>query len=410
MLRFRKFSHSTHFARVDMSKVSPSLPPSYSPIEMLERLIAFDTTSHLSNLDLIEHVSDYLRRHGVESLLSYNPQRSKANLFATLPAASGETHADGVVLSGHTDVVPVKGQSWDSDPFNLQRSGERLYGRGTSDMKGFLACALALVPELLASRPSRPIHLALSYDEELGCLGVGGMIDQVQAEGYRPTAAIIGEPTGMKLLNAHKGIYAFRTSVTGQAAHSSAPQLGANAIQATTRLINHLTELEREQKRSAPAGSRFDPPQTTFNISIIHGGTAINIIPEHCELTWEFRPIPQTDPEELIASYERFAEREVLPVLRTTAPHAAITTERLCCVPYLREDQGSPAEELIASLIREPASGYAAFATEGGVFQKAGIPAAVCGPGHIDQAHQPNEFIDVSQLEACCAMLRQLAN
>ena len=387
---------------------SNASPPSYTPIEMLDRLIAFDTTSHLSNLDLIEFVASYLRRHGIESLLSYNDRNNKANLFATLPADSGETHRDGVVLSGHTDVVPVKGQSWDSDPFSLRAGNGRLYGRGTSDMKGFLACALALVPEFRSSKLTRPVHLALSYDEELGCLGVGGMIDQALAAGYRPGAAIIGEPTGMKLLNAHKGIYAFTTSITGQAAHSSAPQLGANAIQAMATLITHLGELEEEYRSSAPAESHFDPPQTTFNISIIHGGTAINIIPEHCELTWEFRPIPQTDPEEIIARYERFTEREILPKLRAKTENAAVATKVLCRVPFLMEEDDSPAETLIASLIGETASGYAAFATEGGVFQQAGIPSAVCGPGHIEQAHQPNEFVEVSQLESCCAMMRKL--
>ncbi len=387
-----------------------SQPSSFTPVEMLERLIAFDTTSHLSNLDLIEYVSDYLRGHGIESLLSYNQQSSKANLFATLPADSGESHTGGVVLSGHTDVVPVKGQSWDNDPFALRANNGRLYGRGTSDMKGFLACALTLVPELIASKLPCPIHLALSYDEELGCLGVGGMIDQMLAKDYRPAAAIIGEPTGMKLLNAHKGIYAFTTSITGKAAHSSAPQLGANAIQAMTALITHLGELEQQYKGSAPAESLFEPPQTTFNISIIHGGTAINIIPEHCELTWEFRPIPQTDPQEIIDSYERFAEETILPRLRATAPEAGLTTKMLCRVPFLRAEEDSPAETLIASLIGEPASGYAAFATEGGVFQQAGIPAAVCGPGHIDQAPQPTEFIEVSQLESCCALIRKLTH
>ena len=232
---------------------SPSSPSRTTPIELLERLIAFDTTSHLSNLDLIEFTSSYLRRHGVESLLSYDEERNKANLFATLPASSGEAHRDGVVLSGHTDVVPVAGQSWDHDPFVMSASDGRLYGRGTSDMKGFLACALALVPEFRNHQLSRPIHLALSYDEEVGCRGARGMIDQVLTEGYQPEAAIVGEPTGMKLFNAHKGIYGFATSITGKAAHSSAPELGANSIQAMAALITYLGELEAEYKSAAPS-------------------------------------------------------------------------------------------------------------------------------------------------------------
>ena len=291
----------------------------YSPVEMIAKLVAFDTTSSKSNLALIDFVADYLAGHGVAARRTTDADGGKANLFATL----GPDIAGGVVLSGHSDVVPVAGQPWDSDPFRVVERSGRLFGRGTADMKSFLAVALALVPDILAAGIKLPIHLAISYDEEVGCLGVPGLIADIEANLPRPAIVIVGEPTSMRIVNAHKGVSVFRTTVTGKEAHSSQPHRAANAIDAAVRLIGFLGQLADEKRRAAPPRCRFEPPYTSFNVGTIEGGSAQNIVPRHCSFTWEFRALPD-DGAGILERFTDFAEQEVLPGLRATAPEAAI--------------------------------------------------------------------------------------
>jgi len=376
----------------------------FSPREMAERLVGFDTTSSKSNLELIDFVEHYLRSHGVAARRTADATGRKANLFATL----GPEAAGGVVLSGHTDVVPVAGQPWTSDPFSPVLRDGRLYGRGTADMKSFLAVALALVPEALAAGLEVPLHLALSYDEEVGCLGVGDLIADVKAHLPQPRIVIIGEPTGMKLINANKGIAGFETSITGKEAHSSQPQRAANAIVAAAELIGFLASLAEEKRETGPKDGRFEPPYTTLNVGTVSGGNALNIVPRHARFAWEFRLVPGDDGEEIVDRFRRFAEQQVLPDLRRAAPKAQIETKALAQVPPLTPEPDSPAEALVRLLTGANRTETVCFATEGGLFQEAGFSTVICGPGSIDQAHQPDEFIELAQIEACAAFLRKL--
>jgi acetylornithine deacetylase len=365
-------------------------------VAILEHLVGFDTVSANSNLALIDWVADYLDGYGVNSALTRNAQGSKANLFATI----GPDDRGGVVLSGHTDVVPVAGQAWDSDPFRLFPRDDRLYGRGTADMKGFIALALAQVPEAVFRPLEVPLHLALSYDEEVGCLGVPTLIRALPQGAARPRLAIIGEPSEMRVANAHKGIQFLRTRVTGHEAHSSAPGRGVNAITAAAEIIGEIGRIAAERRAAARADSRFDPPYTSFNIGRIEGGTAVNIIPRDCVFEWEFRAVPGEDDAALRLRIDHFVESDLLPRLRAAHPDAAVATEIAALVPPLVPVPASPAEILARELTGAHETTTIAFATEAGLFQAAGIPAVICGPGAIDVAHQPNEYITRAQLAA----------
>jgi acetylornithine deacetylase len=378
--------------------------PTITSVGMLERLVSLDTVSSRSNLELIDFVDDYLRGFGVTGWRTLSDDGGKANLFATLGLAA----PGGVVLSGHTDVVPVEGQPWTCEPFGITRRGARLFGRGTADMKGFIAVALALVPEALEAGLKRPIHLALSYDEEVGCLGVGRMIEDVVANLPLPAAVVIGEPTDMRLVNAHKGGYGFETEVTGKEAHSGQPHLGASAIFAAAELIGFLAKLVEELRRTAPADSPFEPPYTSLSVGMIEGGTAFNIIPRRCAFGWDLRTIPSDDAEEILARFNRHAEEEVLPRLRANAPEAKIVTRTTSWVPPLAPEDEGPAEALIRLLTGANRAHVVSYCTEGGLFQEAGLSTVVCGPGSIDQAHRPDEFIEIAQIEACEAFVRKL--
>lgn len=370
---------------------------------MLRRLVAFDTTSRESNLDLIAFAADYLGGHGIEAVLTHDEERRKANLFATL-GANGQ---GGVALSGHTDVVPVDGQPWDTDPFTLVERDGRLYGRGTTDMKSFSAVALAFVPEILRRRLRVPVHIALSYDEEVGCIGVQRLIDEIGKTGVKPAIVIIGEPTGMHVVNAHKGIYAFTTTVTGHEAHSSATHLGVNAVMTAAELIGFLNDMAEEMKGRADPESGFDPPYTTVHVGVVGGGTALNIIPRHCRFHWEYRLMPGADGDEIIDRFNAFAA-SIEPRMRQIADTAGIHTEVGASVPGLEPEADGRAERFVMALTGDNRAGKISFGTEGGRFQKAGMSVVVCGPGHISQAHKPNEFIDAEQVEACAAFMRRL--
>jgi len=377
----------------------------YSPMEMIETLVGFPTVSADSNLNLIGFVRDYLAGHGIESRLTYDESKRKANLFATV----GPDRPGGVVLSGHTDVVPVAGQPWESDPFILTRRGDRIFGRGTSDMKSFIAVALALVPEFQKAGLRRPIHLALSYDEEVGCFGVPHMLRDIAANLPLPAMAIIGEPTSMQLANRHKGDLVFRTRFTGRDGHSSAPQRGLNAIFSAAEFLTFLARLAAELRDQGPQDESFDPPYTTVNVGQIDGGTAFNIVARRCEIIWEFRPLPSVAPETITARVQSFVDAELLPRMREAAEEADVETVTLVALPPLMPEPDSPAEALIHALTGVNEAIGVAFGTEAGHFQQTGIPAVVFGPGSIQQAHKPDEFIEIAQVEACVGFMRKLA-
>ncbi|MEN5084191.1 acetylornithine deacetylase [Bosea sp. TWI1241] len=370
---------------------------------MLARLVAFDTVSHKSNLPLIAFVEAYLAGWGVPSLRFPNAEGDKAALFATI----GPQDKGGIVLSGHTDVVPVEGQPWSRDPFTLHVAEGRAHGRGAVDMKAFVALGLALVPDFLAAGLTTPIHLFLSYDEEVSCLGV---VDGIAAMGVtlpRPRAVIVGEPTSLEIADAHKGIRTFTTTITGFAAHSSKPQLGASAVHAGARLAAALVEMADACETRRDASGRFDPPYDTLHIGKFNGGIARNILADHCEIAWEIRLLPNSDPAEVEARFAALSA-QVLAGMRRTAPSARIETVVNSDVPGLAPAPGSEAERLAMRLAGRNGTIAVAYATEAGHFQQAGLPTVVCGPGSIDQAHQPDEYITLEQLAAGEAFMRRL--
>ncbi|MBB4287344.1 acetylornithine deacetylase [Roseospira goensis] len=372
-------------------------------VAMIRRLVGFDTTSRNSNLPLIECVRAHLAAYGIESTLVPNADGTKANLFATI----GPPVPGGVVLSGHTDVVPVDGQAWDSDPFSLTERDGRLYGRGTADMKSFSAIALALVPEMLAAGLRHPIHLALSYDEEVGCFGAPDMIRTLRETLPTPRAVIVGEPTEMRVVAMHKGIRAYRVDVTGREAHSSQPHRAVSAVMTACELVHWLT-LRAADRAAAPVpGSRFDPPYTTITCETIQGGTAHNIISKSCSFVWTARTVPEDDPDGLEAAFLAEAARLDAGMTRI-APEAGIATTVLASVPAFRQESASEADRLVRSLTGDNGIGAVSFAAEAGQFQQAGFSTIMCGPGSIDQAHQPNEFITLDQVRAGTAFLRRL--
>jgi acetylornithine deacetylase len=376
----------------------------YSAFEMIEKLVGFPTVSRDSNLDLIEFVRDYLAEYGVESHVVPNAEGTKGNLYATV----GPRVAGGVVLSGHTDVVPVDGQPWDTDPFTLTERGGRLYGRGTCDMKSFSACGLSLVPEMVAAGLKRPIHFALSYDEEVGCRGAPSMIAELVERLAAPRAVIVGEPTDMRLVNAHKGISGFETVVTGHEAHSSQTHRGVSAVMTAARLIHFIDEMARECASRPKPELGFVPPYTTIHVGVVKGGTAGNIISRECRFVWDLRNMPGDEPEAYLERFESFCRDEVLPEMRGVASESDIVTTQHYRTPGLQADPGSAADELVRALTGDNDTGVASYGTEAGQFQEAGFSTIVCGPGSIDQAHQPNEYIERTQVDLCMTTLRRL--
>jgi acetylornithine deacetylase len=380
-------------------------PETSSPREILARLVAFDTTSHKTNLPMTEWVRDYLARHGIESRLVPADNGIHASLFATIgPAGDG-----GIGLSGHMDVVPVTGQPWDTDPFTLTEKDGRLYGRGTCDMKGFIACVLALVPELQERKLRVPLHILLSYDEEVGCTGVKPMIDQLGVSLPKPRLVFVGEPSLMTVVDAHKGGYRFRTDVIGKDAHSSKPQLGVGAIMVAADLIAELKRIE-ERLKARHQNPRFDPPYASITVSGIEGGIAHNIIPPKCSFTWGVRALPGTDTQAIVAELQAYAERELLPGMRMVSPDCAIETTALGVLPPFYSGEKSEATSLALKLAGQNETFAVPYGTEASHFQAAGCSSVICGPGSIDQAHQPNEYVDIAELERCTGFLRRLAD
>lgn len=373
--------------------------------EILADLIAFDTTSRDSNLALIEYVRAYLDGLGIASELLFNEDRSKANLYAHL----GPDGPGGVMLSGHSDVVPVDGQPWTVPPFTLTERDGRLYGRGTADMKGYIACVLACLPRFLKQPLRLPLHLAISYDEEVGCLGVRSLVAALEQRPDRPDICLIGEPTEMRPVLGHKGKLAMRCEVHGAACHSAYAPQGVNAIEYAARLIGRLGEIGARLAAPERHDARFDPPYSTVQTGVISGGRALNIVPAECRFDFEVRALPSDDPQQVAAELRDYAERELLPQMRAVRADTGIRFTPLSAYPGLLTPADSPAAELLALLCGSRDFSTVAFGTEGGLFDQAGIATVVCGPGSMDQGHKPDEFVTLEQLERCDALLQRLA-
>jgi acetylornithine deacetylase len=370
---------------------------------LLARLIAFESVSDTSNLPLIEFVEGYLREHKLESSRAPNAAGDKSAILATIgPRVDG-----GVVLSGHTDVVPVEGQPWSSPPFALREDAGRLYGRGACDMKGFDACVLAMAPMFRDAGLRRPVHIVLSYDEETTCLGSRDIIARFGKDEPRPGAVIVGEPTMMKVADAHKSVATFRTVVTGHEAHSALPALGANAVAVAADVVSEIGSLARAYEEG-PLYPRFTPPYSTLHVGMIRGGTARNILARECVFNWEFRGLPGVTTASALVKVQAFVDEVALPRLTRFVSGPSITTTIEVDVPPLAADEGSAAETMAMALTRSNSAIAVSFATEAGHFQGAGLPTIVCGPGSIDQAHKADEFVDEAQLVACLELLERL--
>ncbi|MBM3519464.1 MAG: acetylornithine deacetylase [Alphaproteobacteria bacterium] len=375
----------------------------YTTEEMLARLIAFDTTSRDGNLPLIAFVEDYLDGWGVPHFRVDYEAGKKTNLFATI----GPAIAGGIVLSGHTDVVPVDGQPWTTKPFELTAKEDRLFGRGTCDMKGFIAVCLARVPEFVAAARKRPIHLALSCEEEVGCRGVRPLVAHIRDHLPKPGAVIVGEPTSMKVVNGHKSALTFATEVTGLEGHSALTDKGVNAIMVAGELLAEINRIRQSLIETGDPSGRFDPPYSTVHVGTIEGGTAKNIIPRRCAFQWETRLLPMADPDYTITRFDAFA-RTLEPAMHAVSPTSGIRTDTINRVPGLAPEPHSAAENLALHLAGANATHAVSYVTEAGLYQQIGIPTVVCGPGSIEQAHKADEFIDRGELRKCEAFMEKL--
>ena len=378
-------------------------------LPLIRKLVSFDTTSRESNLALIEWVREYLSSHGIASTLTFDDEGRKANLLATLPATDGNTSTGGIVLSGHTDVVPVDGQPWDTDPFEVMQRGDRLYGRGVTDMKSFSAVGLSFVPEFLRRGLHQPIHFALSYDEEVGCIGVRRLIDDLVAKGLTPAGCIVGEPTGMQLVVAHKGKKAWRCRVRGFECHSSLTPQGVNAVQIACEIVAWIAQRARNFRDKGRKDGAYDVPYTTVHVGTIRGGTALNIVPRDCSFDFEIRHLPFDDPDEFFAEVRAFAE-SFLPSMHAVAPDAHIEFDPISALPGFDTHEGSEITTLGGICNGTHEFGKVSFGTEASLFHNAKVPTVICGPGHIAQAHQPNEWVTLDQIARCEAFMRRLAD
>jgi acetylornithine deacetylase len=378
----------------------------YSTVELLDRLVSFDTTSRNSNLELIGFIRSYLDAHGVAYRISTDDTGRKANIHATLGA-----HAQGgIALSGHVDTVPVDGQAWTSDPFALRAEQDRLYGRGTTDMKGFVASALAAVPELLARRLSRPLHLFISYDEETTCNGARRLIEDIAQSGIKPDFCLVGEPSGMKPVIAHKGRLVLRVTARGAPGHSSAPARGVNAIYAASAAIMHAAAEAERFAADGPFEDGFDPPYTTVHVGTVEGGTILNIIPESAAFLMEWRTIPADDFLAETERFQSFVRRVIEPGMKRVHPDAGFGFEIDNWIPGLSLPPDHALAAAAMHLSGTNAVGKVSYGTEAGLYANAGIATIICGPGDIARAHRPDEWIARSELDACDAFIRRLAD
>ncbi|WP_347555559.1 acetylornithine deacetylase [Robbsia sp. KACC 23696] len=379
--------------------------------QILRDLIAFPTVSRQPNLDLIEYIRSYLDDHGIVSRLVHHADGTRANLYATI----GPSDRGGICLSGHADVVPVTGQPWTSDPFKMVERDGLLVGRGTADMKGYIACVLACVPFFKRTLKAIPLHIAVSYDEEIGCVGIRDLLAQLAEDDAKPIGCVIGEPTSMQVAMAHKGKHSYRCGVRGLAGHSSQPEKGVNAIEYAAELVAHLRGIGSGIRRDGPFDDAFSPPYSTIQTGTIRGGVAVNVVPDQCDFDFEIRYLPQDSADTHVAALKAYALKQVLAEMQATYDGADIAFTQMSAYPGLRNDDDAPARHLKtlcshALGLADLADHTVAFGTEGGLYQEIGVPTLICGPGSIDQAHKADEFIAVSQLEACCLFLQRLAS
>lgn len=373
-------------------------------VALLRDLIAFPTVSEMSNLDMIAYLAHVLESHGAKVDIFHDEIGHKANLFATIgPEVDG-----GIVLSGHSDVVPVAEQDWASDPFELIEHEGHLYGRGTCDMKGFIASAVAMAPVFAEQIRERPLHFAFTYDEEVGCFGAQALVDSLKAKGIRPGVAIIGEPTSMRIIEGHKGCYEYTTHFSGLAGHGSTPDRGVNAVEYAARYINRLLVLKDALRDRAPKESRFDPPWTTINTGSMKGGVAHNVIASNASIEWEMRPVQASDASFVKDDLRQYCRDVLLPAMRSICPDANIVTEVIGEVDGLEPAEKNEAKAILMELTGADGAQLVPFGTEAGIFQQFGMSAVVCGPGSIDQAHKPDEYVSLDQLQHCLDMLGRL--
>ncbi|MGE0418306.1 MAG: acetylornithine deacetylase [Acetobacteraceae bacterium] len=377
-----------------------------STVALLDRLVSFDTTSRNSNLPLISFVRSYLDSYGVPYRISQDSTGQKANIHAVI----GPQAAGGLALSGHVDTVPVDGQSWSSDPFTLRRQDGRLYARGACDMKGFVASCLAAVPDFLARKPSRPLHLFISYDEEVGCHGAQRLIRDLSDSGLQPAVCVVGEPSGMKPILSHKGKLNLKVSVRGLPGHSSEPAKGVNAVQAAAEAVAWVAAEARRFPVEGPFEDGFDPPHTTIHVGTMQGGTILNIIPEHAEFIMEWRNIPGDDPRHHVERLKDHVARTIEPAMKAVHPATGFSYEIMVEMPGMSLPADHDLTSVVKQLTGSNSTGKVSYGTEGGFYQEAGIPTIICGPGHIAQAHQPDEFVAQSELDACDAFIRRLVD
>ena len=380
------------------------MAPRPQSLDLIRRLIAFDTTSRNSNLELIDFLRNYLGDHGIKSELIFDVTGKKANLYATI----GPDDRAGYALSGHTDVVPIDGQDWSSDPWTVKEEGDRLYGRGTSDMKGFLGVVLAAVPELAKRQLSTPVHLLFSYDEEVGCLGVRRALEVIKELPVKPKGCVIGEPTSMKVAIAHKGKTSLRCHVHGLECHSSLAPKGVNAVEYAAELISYLKRMGRRFAAQGPFDHDYDVPHTTVHTGIVKGGTALNIVPKDCSFDFEFRYLPVQNPADLVAEVKRFADEELAKEMRAINGECGFSWQQISAFPGLDTAEDAEITVIAKALTQANDTIKIAFGTEGGLIQQIDIPTVICGPGSIEQAHKPNEWVTLEQIAQCEAFLEHL--
>ena len=380
-------------------------PRSVTTAEMLERLVAFDTTSRNSNLPLIAFVQEFLDAQGVPYRISTDATGDKANIHAII----GPQQAGGIALSGHVDTVPVDGQNWSSNPFSLRRDGGRLYARGAADMKGFVAACLAAVPDLRTRGLTRPLHLFISYDEETGCEGAQRLILDLNDSGLKPALCVVGEPSGMKPILAHKGKLNLHVKVRGKPGHSSEPDKGVNAIYAAAQAVAYVAGEARRLAQEGPFEDGFDPPHTTIHVGTIQGGSILNIIPEHAEFIMEWRPIPGDDAMRALDRLKAHVAAHIEPAMHAVDPATGFSYEVLNIMPGMAIAPDHALTALVKQITGANSAGKVSYGTESGYYQEADIPTIICGPGHIAQAHQPDEWVAQDQLDACDAFIRRLA-
>ena len=379
--------------------------PTQNCLDILRYLIAFDTTSRNSNLELIDYVKALLDEQAIPFRLTYDDDQRKANLLATL----GPTETPGgYVLSGHTDVVPVDGQDWETDPFNLTEIDGKLYGRGTTDMKSFIAVVLAALPELQRRRLKVPVYIALSYDEEVGLIGVHRLITDMSESGFRPASCIVGEPTRMRIVTSHKGKRSYRCRVRGAEAHSSLAPTGVNAVEYAGAVVAYLQKLARRFRTEGPFDEEYDCAHTTVHVGTIRGGTALNIVPAECTLEFEFRHLSGDNPDKIFSELKAFVGKDLLPEMQAVHPNSGIEFEPMSIIPSLDTDEDADITQLAKAITGDNGIQKVSYNCEACLFDEAGVQTIICGPGDIDQAHKPNEFIEIDQISKCETFVEKL--